>query len=53
MQELPREHRPPTLVATGANDEIFPEQAARQILTDHPGAEYHASDTGHSDRSGS
>src|SRR5262249_61736512 len=35
------------LVATGANDEIFPEQAARQILTDHPGADYHALQTGH------
>jgi hypothetical protein len=34
-------------VATGANDEIFPEQAVRQILTDHPGAEYHALQTGH------
>jgi pimeloyl-ACP methyl ester carboxylesterase len=47
MQEFLRERRPPTLVATGANDEIFPEQAVRQILTDHPGAEYHALQTGH------
>ena len=47
MQQFLRDRRPPTLVATGANDEIFPEQAVRQILTDHPGAEYHALDTGH------
>ncbi len=47
MQEFLRERRPPTLVATGANDEIFPEQAVRQILTDHPDAEYHALQTGH------
>jgi pimeloyl-ACP methyl ester carboxylesterase len=47
MQEFLRERRPPTLVATGANDEIFPEEAVRQILTDHPDAEYHALQTGH------
>ena len=47
MQELLRERRPPTLVATGANDEIFPEGVVHQILTDHPGAEYHALPTGH------
>jgi pimeloyl-ACP methyl ester carboxylesterase len=47
MQEFLRDRRPPTLVATGANDEIFPEEVGRQILTDHPGAEYHALDTGH------
>src|SRR5262249_38816833 len=47
MQQFLRDRRPPTLVATGAGDEIFPEQAVRQILTDHPGAEYHALDTGH------
>src|SRR5260370_35730173 len=47
MPEFLRERRPPTLVATGANDQIFPEQAVRQILTDHPGAEYHALQTGH------
>ena len=47
MQQFLRERRPPTLVATGANDEIFPEEAGRQILTDHPGAEYHALPTGH------
>src|SRR5712691_975466 len=47
MQEFLRERRPPTLVAIGANDEIFPEQVVRQILTDHPDAEYHALQTGH------
>ena len=47
MQEFLRDRRPPTLVATGANDEIFPEEVVRQILTDHPDAEYHALQTGH------
>ena len=47
MQQLLRERRPPTLVATGANDEIFPEEVVRQILTDLPDAEYHALQTGH------
>jgi pimeloyl-ACP methyl ester carboxylesterase len=47
MQELLRERRPPTLVATGANDEIFPDEVVRQILTDHPDAEYHALESGH------
>jgi hypothetical protein len=35
------------LVATGANDGIFPEEVGRQILTDHRDAEYHALPTGH------
>ena len=47
MQEFLRERRPPTLVATGANDEIFPAEVVRQILTDHPDAEYHPLQTGH------
>jgi pimeloyl-ACP methyl ester carboxylesterase len=47
MQEFLRDRRPPVLVATGANDEIFPEQAVRQFLTDQPDAEYHALPTGH------
>ena len=47
MQQFLRDRRPPVLVATGANDEIFPEEVVRQILTDHPGAEYHALPTGH------
>jgi pimeloyl-ACP methyl ester carboxylesterase len=47
MQEFLRARRPPTLVATGANDEIFPEEVVRQVLRDQPSAEYHALDTGH------
>jgi pimeloyl-ACP methyl ester carboxylesterase len=47
MQRFMRERRPPTLVATGVNDEIFPEEVVRKILTDHPGAEYHGLPTGH------
>jgi pimeloyl-ACP methyl ester carboxylesterase len=47
MQEFLRLHRTPTLVATGADDEIFPEKVVRQILTDLPDTEYHALDTGH------
>jgi pimeloyl-ACP methyl ester carboxylesterase/uncharacterized protein YciI len=47
MQQLLRDRRPPTLVATGANDEIFPEEVVRQILRDQPDAEYYALDTGH------
>jgi pimeloyl-ACP methyl ester carboxylesterase len=47
MQQLLRERRPPTLVATGANDDIFPEAVVRQILGDLPQTEYHALDTGH------
>lgn len=47
MQEFLRTRRPPTLVATGANDEIFPENVMRQILRDLPDAEFHALDSGH------
>jgi hypothetical protein len=47
MQAFLRERRPPMLVATGANDQIFPEEVVQQILTDHPDAEYHALQTGH------
>jgi len=47
MQKFVRERRPRTLVATGANDKIFPEEVVRQILTDLPDAEYHALQTGH------
>jgi pimeloyl-ACP methyl ester carboxylesterase len=47
MQELIRTRRPPTLVATGTGDEIFPEEAVREILTDHPDAEFHGLPTGH------
>ena len=45
--EFLRERRPPTLVATGANDQVFPDEVVRQILTDQPDAEYHALQTGH------
>jgi pimeloyl-ACP methyl ester carboxylesterase len=47
VQELLRDRRPRTLVATGANDKIFPEEVVRQILADLPDAEYHALQTGH------
>jgi len=47
MREFIRERQPPLLVATGANDEIFPEEVVHQILGDHPAAEYHALPTGH------
>jgi pimeloyl-ACP methyl ester carboxylesterase len=47
MQQFIKDRKPPMLVATGANDEIFPEPAVRRILADHPAAEYHALDTGH------
>jgi pimeloyl-ACP methyl ester carboxylesterase len=47
MRELIRGRRPPTLVATGVNDEIFPGDGARNILNDLPEAEFHAVDSGH------
>jgi pimeloyl-ACP methyl ester carboxylesterase len=47
MQQLLVSRRPPVLVATGANDEIFPEAVVRQILRDLPDTEFHALDTGH------
>ncbi|HKB37155.1 MAG TPA: alpha/beta hydrolase [Gemmataceae bacterium] len=47
VQEFLRDRPPPTLVATGVDDEIFPEEVVRPILTDHPDAEYHALQTGH------
>jgi pimeloyl-ACP methyl ester carboxylesterase len=47
VQEFLLDRRPPLLVATGANDEIFPEEVVRPILTDYPDAEYHALQTGH------
>ena len=47
MQKYLSQRRPPVLVATGANDEIFPEPVVRRILDDLPGAEYHALPTGH------
>lgn len=42
-----REHRPPTLIVWGANDQIFPADGARAYLKDLPDAELHLLDTGH------
>jgi pimeloyl-ACP methyl ester carboxylesterase len=47
MQRLLIDRHPPVMVATGANDEIFPEPVVRALLTDLPDTEYHALDTGH------
>jgi pimeloyl-ACP methyl ester carboxylesterase len=42
-----REHRPPTLITWGANDQHFVADGARAYLTDVPDAELHLLDTGH------
>ncbi len=42
-----RKHQPPTLIAWGRNDEIFPAPGARAFLRDLPRAELHLLDTGH------
>lgn len=42
-----REHRPPTLVVWGANDEIFVGAGAAPYKRDNPQAEVHMLDTGH------
>jgi len=42
-----REHRPPTLITWGANDQYFVADGARAYLTDVPNAELHLLDTGH------
>lgn len=42
-----REHRPPTLIAWGANDEYFVAEGARAFLADVPDAELHLLATGH------
>jgi pimeloyl-ACP methyl ester carboxylesterase len=42
-----REHRPPTLVVWGKNDEIFVAAGARAYARDNPAAEIHLLDTGH------
>ena len=47
MQQFLRDRQPPTLVTAGINDEIFPGEVQRQILTDLPEAEFHPLDTGH------
>jgi pimeloyl-ACP methyl ester carboxylesterase len=38
---------PPTLIVTGANDEIFPGDSMKSYLNDLPDAELHLLDTGH------
>jgi pimeloyl-ACP methyl ester carboxylesterase len=47
VREYLRSHQPPTLIATGANDPLFPEANMRHYLDDLPDAEFHALDTGH------
>jgi pimeloyl-ACP methyl ester carboxylesterase len=47
MQRLLIDQRLPVMVATGANDEIFPEPVVRTLLKDLPDTEYHALQTGH------
>jgi pimeloyl-ACP methyl ester carboxylesterase len=42
-----REHRPPTLITWGANDQYFIADGARAYLADVPDAELHLLDTGH------
>lgn len=42
-----REHQPPTLIAWGRNDVIFPADGAIPYLRDLPDAELHLLDTGH------
>ncbi|WP_342379544.1 alpha/beta hydrolase [Myxococcus stipitatus] len=46
-QEYFRNHRPPTLVMWGKNDEIFVAAGAAPYLRDNPKAEVHMLDTGH------
>lgn len=47
FQQYFRSHQPPTLVAWGANDVIFPPAGARAFLRDLPKAELHLLDSGH------
>jgi pimeloyl-ACP methyl ester carboxylesterase len=42
-----RERQPPTLIVSGANDEIFPGDNQKQYLRDLPKAELRLLDTGH------
>ncbi|QXE33530.1 alpha/beta hydrolase [Streptomyces sp. GMY02] len=46
-KEFLRKEQPPALIATGANDGLFPEANMRKFLDDLPHAEFHALDTGH------
>ena len=47
VQEYFRTHRPPTLIAWGKNDKIFPADGAHPYRRDLPDAELHLFDTGH------
>ncbi|MEU0539206.1 alpha/beta hydrolase [Nocardia sp. NPDC005978] len=47
FQKYFAEHRPPTLITWGANDEIFGAEGARAYLRDLPDAELHLLDAGH------
>jgi pimeloyl-ACP methyl ester carboxylesterase len=47
VHEYFRSYRPPTLIVTGANDEIFPGDSMKSYLADLPDAELHLLDTGH------
>jgi pimeloyl-ACP methyl ester carboxylesterase len=47
FQEFFRERQPPTLIAWGKNDKIFPVDGALPYLRDLPHAEMHLLDTGH------
>lgn len=46
-QAYMREHQPPTLVAWGKNDAIFPEAGAQPYKRDLKDLEFHLLDTGH------
>lgn len=46
-QALFREHQPPTLIAWGKNDHIFPAAGAHPYLNDLKDVEFHLLDTGH------
>jgi pimeloyl-ACP methyl ester carboxylesterase len=47
IQQFFRDRQPPTLIAWGRNDTIFPADGARAYLRDLPRAELHLLDTGH------
>jgi pimeloyl-ACP methyl ester carboxylesterase len=46
-KEFLRNEQPPALIATGANDIIFPESNMRNFLHELPNADFHALDAGH------
>jgi len=47
VQAYFREHRPPTLLVWGKNDQIFPAVGAHPYKRDLPEVEFHLLDTGH------